>query len=264
MRKKYPPKPGAKPRTFFSSFLRGPAVPHRRDGRRRRPRPDPDRGRGATAFARSDDGTWRVTLSTGEVLDGDAVDRRDRGLGRRAARPRRRRRRSPTCSRRSRARRRRRSRWRSTSRGLPVRQELARHPVAGGREAAADWPSRSVVEVAGPRARKAACCCAGSSAGRATRRSRGERRRAHRDRRAAQFVELLGVKPDAQAGVRRACSAGSGGMPQYTLGHLDRVDHIEALSARIPGSRARRRRVPRGGRAQLHRERRGRGDQGAR
>ena len=71
MRKKYPHKPGAKPWAFFNTFHRGmqrltdamaDAV-----GRERIMT-----GVRATALARSGDG-WRVSLSTGEALEGDAV-----------------------------------------------------------------------------------------------------------------------------------------------------------------------------------------------
>jgi oxygen-dependent protoporphyrinogen oxidase len=72
MRRKYPPKPGAKPRTFFSSFYRGmqfftdslaDAI-----GRERI-----RAGVAVTAISRDADDGWHVTLDTGEVLDADAV-----------------------------------------------------------------------------------------------------------------------------------------------------------------------------------------------
>jgi oxygen-dependent protoporphyrinogen oxidase len=50
----------------------------------------------------------------------------------------------------------------------------------------------------------------------------------------SQLVELLGIKPDAQP-VYHKLFRWDGGMPQYTLGHLDRVDEIEARSAELPG-----------------------------
>jgi oxygen-dependent protoporphyrinogen oxidase len=49
-----------------------------------------------------------------------------------------------------------------------------------------------------------------------------------------QIVELLGMKPDAQPVFSRVYRW-KGGMPQYTLGHLDRVDEIEARSAAVAG-----------------------------
>jgi oxygen-dependent protoporphyrinogen oxidase len=48
------------------------------------------------------------------------------------------------------------------------------------------------------------------------------------------FVRLLGVKDDAKPVFARVFRW-VGGMPQYTMGHLDRVDAIEARTAEIPG-----------------------------
>jgi protoporphyrinogen/coproporphyrinogen III oxidase len=71
MKKKYPPKPGEKPRTFFTSFKHGMVTltnaladaagrEHMRTGV------------GVSAVAR-DGEKWRVTLSSGEVLEADGV-----------------------------------------------------------------------------------------------------------------------------------------------------------------------------------------------
>ncbi|MBU4556594.1 MAG: protoporphyrinogen oxidase [Actinobacteria bacterium] len=72
IKKKYPPKPGAKPRTFFSSFYGGMqyltdrmADEAGRDSMRT--------GVGATHITRESDGTWTVELDTGEKVTGDAV-----------------------------------------------------------------------------------------------------------------------------------------------------------------------------------------------
>jgi len=71
MRKKYPPKPGAKPRTFFTSFEQGMqyltdamAAAAGRDRMRT--------GVAATGLTRTPEG-WRLELDDGEVLDADAV-----------------------------------------------------------------------------------------------------------------------------------------------------------------------------------------------
>ena len=71
IKKKYPPKPGAKRRTFFSSFNEGlqficdrMADAAGREHIRT--------GAGATALERAGEG-WRVTLEGGEVIDGDAL-----------------------------------------------------------------------------------------------------------------------------------------------------------------------------------------------
>ncbi len=49
-----------------------------------------------------------------------------------------------------------------------------------------------------------------------------------------QMVELLGVKPDAKP-VYAEVFRWTRGMPQYTMGHLDRVDEIERRLAALPG-----------------------------
>lgn len=71
-RRKYPPKPGQKRFTFFSSFEKGMQffIEKLADAAGR------DRiriGSGAVSVARAEDGTWSVTLEDGEVLTGDAV-----------------------------------------------------------------------------------------------------------------------------------------------------------------------------------------------
>ena len=48
------------------------------------------------------------------------------------------------------------------------------------------------------------------------------------------FVKLLGVKADAVPVFARVYRW-VGGMPQYTMGHLDRVDEIESRTAGIAG-----------------------------
>jgi oxygen-dependent protoporphyrinogen oxidase len=49
-----------------------------------------------------------------------------------------------------------------------------------------------------------------------------------------QLAELLGIPVTAQPLFTRVYRW-VGGMPQYTLGHLDRVDEIEARTAALPG-----------------------------
>ena len=50
----------------------------------------------------------------------------------------------------------------------------------------------------------------------------------------AQIVDLLGMPAETQP-VFASVYRWNGGMPQYTLGHLDRVDEIERLAAAVPG-----------------------------
>ncbi len=71
MKKKYPPKPGAKPRTFFSSFHQGMQV--LTDTMAAQVGAERIRtGDGVAELQREGD-AWRVTLQSGEVLEGDAV-----------------------------------------------------------------------------------------------------------------------------------------------------------------------------------------------
>ncbi len=72
MRRKYPTKPDDKPRTFFTSFLNGMQQLTDRmadvAGREHM-----QTGKTVTALHRSKDGTWNVRLSDGSIIDGDAV-----------------------------------------------------------------------------------------------------------------------------------------------------------------------------------------------
>ncbi len=72
MRKKYPPKPGAKPRTFFTSFTRGMRVlpEGMADAAGRE---HITTGKGVHKIERTDDGAWRVTFEDGSSDTGDAV-----------------------------------------------------------------------------------------------------------------------------------------------------------------------------------------------
>lgn len=72
MKAKYPPKPGAKPRTFFSSFYQGMQWVCERMADAAG-RDHIMTGRAATAVARNPQGSWSVTLDDGQTLSGDAV-----------------------------------------------------------------------------------------------------------------------------------------------------------------------------------------------
>lgn len=72
IKKRYPPKPGERRRTFFTSFAHGlqQLTDRMADAAGR------DRirvGVGATALSRRSDGIWEVALSDGTVLEGNAV-----------------------------------------------------------------------------------------------------------------------------------------------------------------------------------------------
>ncbi|MHB1017688.1 MAG: protoporphyrinogen oxidase [Coriobacteriia bacterium] len=230
MRKKYPPKPGQKRRTMFSSFREGlqficdrMADAAGREHIRT--------GVGAAAIERDGDG-WAVTLSTGETLQGDAVivatevwaaaeltapvDAPLAGLLR-----------TIPCS--------------SSATAILAFStddcpfDLAWHgilspmvekrPLTGVSLMSSKWPDRAPGGTAlfrgflgGPR---------DEAVLEASDEELLELAR-------TQMVKLLGIKPDARPRYSRLFRWEKG-MPQYTLNHLDRVDEIERLEAQVRG-----------------------------
>lgn len=231
MKKKYPPKPGAPKRTFFSSFKQGlqfltdrMADAAGRESIRT--------GVAATAIERAPDGTWRVTLDDGEVLAADAVivateawaaaplaAAADVRVSELIA--------SIPCS--------------SSATVIMAFREadcpfeknwhgilspmVEKRPLTGVSLMSSKWPGRAPAGrvllrgfLGGPRDQ-------GVLDG-----TDEELIELARN----QLVELIGVNPDA-----KPCYAKlfrwEGGMPQYTLGHLDRVDEIEAREASVRG-----------------------------
>jgi oxygen-dependent protoporphyrinogen oxidase len=230
MRKKYPPKPGAKPWAFFNTFRRG--MQALTDGMadaigRERTRT----GVEATAIERDGD-SWRVTLSNGEVLEGDAVivategwaaEKLVRGVDTDVADL------LATIP-------------YSSSATVPMafRAEdvpgdlkwfgilspmVERRPILAVTLSSSKWPDRCPdgrVLLRG--------FIGGPSNQHLLEASDAELIETVR----AQIVDLLGMAPDARH-VYASVYRWNGGMPQYTLGHLDRVDRIEALSAHVSG-----------------------------
>jgi len=230
MRKKYPPKPGQKRRTMFSSFNEGlqficdrMADAAGREHIRT--------GVGASAIARDDDG-WTVTLTTGETLRGDAVVVAtevwaaaeltapvDAALADVLG--------TIPCS-------------SSATAILAFREDdcpfdlkwhgilspmVEKRPLTGVTLMSSKWPNRAPEGtvlfrgfLGGPR---------DEAVLEASDEDLLELAR-------TQMVALLGIKADA-----RPCYAKlfrwEKGMPQYTLNHLDRVDEIERLEAEIAG-----------------------------
>ena len=230
MKKKYPPKPGDKPKTFFNTFRLGMqeltdamagAVGHERIRT----------GVTVTGVAHEDD-AWAVTLDTGEVVTGDAVivatevwaaERLLRGVDSAVADllgtiP---------CS---------------SSATVPIafRSEdfpedrkwfgilcpiIEDRPLLAVTLSSSKWPGRTPEGrvllrgfVGGPRNQHLL---------EATDEELIETVR-------AQMVDLLGMKPDARPVMARVYRWNKG-MPQYTLGHLDRVDEIESRLSDIAG-----------------------------
>jgi oxygen-dependent protoporphyrinogen oxidase len=231
MKAKYPPKPGAKPRTFFSSFHEGLQFLTDRMADAAG-RDNIITGVAATAISREADGCWRVTLGNGEVLVGDAVivaaeawatapllEGVDSHIAELVA--------SIPCS--------------SSATILMGLDEadcpfdkqwhgilspaVEQEPVTGISLMSSKWPDRAPAGrvllrgfVGGPRDQAI------------IKRSDEELIEIAR----SSFVRLLGVKADAKPVFARVFRW-VGGMPQYTMGHLDRVDAIEARTAEISG-----------------------------
>jgi oxygen-dependent protoporphyrinogen oxidase len=230
MKKKYPPKPGGKRRTFFSSFRLGlqyvtdrMAEAAGRDHMRT--------GTAATALAREGE-RWRVTLSTGEELVADAVivaaeAWATESLLREA---------EPAiaelvgtipCS--------------SSATVILAFDEadcpfdkawhgiltpaVEKRSLTGVSLMSSKWPDRA------PAGRVLLRGFLGGPRDQAVlEKSDDELIELAR----TQMVALIGVKPDARPRYAKIFRW-EGGMPQYTLGHLDRVDEIERLQAAVPG-----------------------------
>jgi len=230
MRRKYPPKPGAKPWAFFNTFRRG--MQALTDGMadaigRERIRT----GVVARAVERAGD-VWRVSLCTGEVLEGDAVivategwaaEELARGVDAQVANL------LATIP-------------YSSSATVPMAFRaqdcpsdlkwfgilspmVEKRPILAITLSSSKWPDRSPADrvllrgfIGGPQNQHLLEA------------SDAELIETVR----AQIVDLLGMDAGAQP-VYASVYRWNGGMPQYTLGHLDRVDRIESLCAGIPG-----------------------------
>ncbi len=230
MRKKYPPKPGAKPRTFFSSFKTGmaqlPETMADKVGRER-----VRTGALVEGIGRGEDG-YTVTLAGGERVTGDAVIVATEA-------------------------------WAAAELLAPVEPEIgalvgtipcstsATVPMAFRAEdcpfdtrffgilcplierksvlavtlSSSKWPDRA------PDGTVLLRGFVGGPVNQAImEKSDDELIEIVR----AQIAEMLGMRPDVQPIFARVYRW-TGGMPQYTLGHLDRVDAIEAAVAATPG-----------------------------
>jgi len=230
MRRKYPPKPGAKPWAFFNTFHRG--MQELTDGMADAVGRDRIMtGVQATGLERTGEG-WRVSLSTGEVLEADAVIVAtegwaaadlvrdvDAGVGTLLAS-------IPYSS--------------SATVPMAFRAEDApsdlkwfgilspiveKRPLLAVTLSSSKWPDRAPADrvllrgfVGGPANQHLLAEMDDAALIETVRR---------------QIVDLLGMSPDAQP-VFASVYRWNGGMPQYTLGHLDRVDEIERRSADIP------------------------------
>ncbi len=231
IKRKYPPKPGAKPKTFFTSFYEG--LQYLTDRMADAVGRDKIRtGSAATSLQRNEGGTWTVTLESGESLEADAVivatevwAARDLVAGVDAALaavlgeiP------------------------SSSSATVPIafRAEdcpfdLAWHgilsprienqPVTGVSLVSSKWPNRA------PEGRVLMRAFVGGPHGEGILgKSDEEIVEIVRE----QLVRLVGARDGARPVFARVYRW-ERGMPQYTLGHLDRVARIEALTTSISG-----------------------------
>ena len=231
MRKKYPPKPGAKPWAFFNTFHGG--MQQLTDGMADAVgRERIVTGVRATALTRTGDG-WRVGLSTGEELEGDAVIVATEGwaaaelartvdseVGELLAS-------IPYSS--------------SATVPMAFRAEdcpadlkwfgilspiVENRPLLAVTLSSSKWPDRA------PEGRVLLRGFVGGPANQHLLEEMDDAALIETVR--AQIVDLLGMAPDVQP-IYASVYRWNGGMPQYTLGHLDRVDEIERRSASISG-----------------------------
>ena len=230
MRRKYPTKPGAKPWAFFNTFRRG--MQELTDGMADAVGRDRIMtGMKATGLERTGGG-WRVTLSSGEALEADAVIVATEGWAAAelvrdadaevaallASIP------------------------YSSSATVPMafRAEDApsdlkwfgilspiveKRPLLAVTLSSSKWPDRAPVD------RVLLRGFVGGPANQHLLEEMDDATLIETVR--AQIVDLLGMRPDAQP-VYASVYRWNGGMPQYTLGHLDRVDEIERRSLGIP------------------------------
>lgn len=230
MRRKHPPKPGAKRRTFFSSFA--PGLQYLTDKMADAAGREHIRaGVAAESLARTD-GSWLVPLSDGSTLAADAVvlapevwaaEALMRGVDAEAADL------LATIPSSSSAT----ILMALDEADCPFDQRwhgvlspaVERQPVTGISLMSSKWPDRA------PAGRVLLRGFVGGA------RDPEIVKRSDEELTAVAlkaFVDLLGVKPDARPVFSRVFRW-ERGMPQYTLGHLDRVDAIEARCAAIPG-----------------------------
>ena len=231
MRNKYPPKPGAKPWAFFNTFHRG--MQQLTDGMARAVGAERILG-GSTvqAVERTDAGIWQVTLDDGGVLEGDAVivatevwaaEPLVRGVDDAIADllatiP---------CS-------------SSVTVPMAFRAEdcpfdtrwfgilsplVENRPLLAVTLSSSKWPDRA------PEGRVLLRGFIGGPSNQHLLETSDEELI---ETVRAQIVELLGMPAGAQPVFARVYRW-RGGMPQYTLGHLDRVGEIERRLAEVPG-----------------------------
>jgi len=231
MRRKYPPKPGEKVRTFFTSFVRGMQQLTDRIGDVAG-RETMRTGKTVTALRQNGDGAWSAKLSDGSTIDGDAVIIATESW---AAEP------------------------LIRPHDQAVADALAQIPASSSatisiafneKEVGFDLNAFGVLcPLVEGRALMAATLSSTKWPGRAPRGKALLRgfvggphnqeivKRSDEDlvqRVLGEFREILGLNPFAKPLFSRVFRWHLG-MPQYTLGHLERIELIENRTAQIPG-----------------------------
>ena len=223
MKKKYPSKPGQKRRTFFSSFNEGLQFICDRmaDGAGRK---HIRTGAGATGIQQADGG-WHVTLSTGETLAGDAVivatevwaaaeltagvDTALTGLLQTIP--------SSSCATALVAFAEADCTFDKRWHGI-LTPAVEQRSLTGVSLMTSKWPGR---------APEGTVLIRGFLGGPRDEAVLDQTDEALLELARTQLVELIGIRPEAQPRYAKLFRWHRG-MPQYTLGHLDRVDEIEA------------------------------------
>ncbi len=231
MRRKYPPKPGEKPRTFFTSFVGGMQrlTDRMADAAGRE---QIHTGVAVTSLRRMGPGTWSAQLSNGSSVDGDAVIIATESW---AAEPLLRRHDEAIAD---------------ALAGIPTSSSATVSIAFKESEVGFDLNAFGVLcPLVEGRALMAATYSSTKWRGRAPAGKvllRGFVGGPHNQEIVkrpdedlvqtvlGEFRDILGLNPFAQPLFSRVFRW-HGGMPQYTLGHLDRVALIENHSARIPG-----------------------------
>ena len=240
MKKKYPPKPGEKPRTFFTSFTRGHAGAHGRAGGRGRARATCGPAPACASIARDGERLARHARRR-RGPRGGRRRRRHRGLGRGGAA---RRAWTPTIG--------------EALAGIPHSSSATVSLAFDTDDVGFDLNAFGVLCPMAEQRRLMACTLHARRSGRGARptgkalHARVRRRTAQpedhgEDRRGARRDRRAGVprdpRPEGRSRSGRRVYRWTNGMPQYTLGHLDRVDAIEQRRAAHARARHRRRRA---------------------
>ncbi len=231
MKKKYPPQPGAKPKTFFTSLNNGmkqlPEAMAAAVGADR-----VHTGKAASSIARTDDGAYVVTFDDGSTDTADAViiateswaaEKLVRGVDEEiannlAAIP------TSSSATVSMA-------FRESEVGIDMNAFGVLAPMVENRALLAatysstKWPGR---------APKGKVLFRGFVGGPHNQDILEKSDEELFDVVLSEFRSILGLNPEAQP-LFKKIFRWNGGMPQYTLGHLDRVAQIEERSAATPG-----------------------------